>query len=63
MIYLQSVWNPGHLYLVLVTVVGVIRERFCCCQNTFEPGKATFCSESPDEDTLVQLRRRIALLR
>ena len=56
MTYFRSVRNPSHLHFVFMTIIGVIREGFCCSPNACEPRKATFCSKSLDENTLVQPR-------
>jgi len=41
------------LYLILPTVVKVIRKRFCCSSEVFGPKETAFGSEAPDKDALV----------
>jgi hypothetical protein len=51
------------LYLILPTVVRVIRMGFCLSPEMFDPEEsAAFCSESPDENALIQGQGLIKIL-
>ena len=42
------------MYVVLPTVVRVIRKGFRCSPDVFDPEeRAALCSEPPDEDALI----------
>jgi hypothetical protein len=51
--YFWSVWNLGHLDVIFVIGVGVVRLGFRCSADRDGPEKASLCSEAPDEDALV----------
>jgi hypothetical protein len=52
--YFRSIWDSGYLNLILMTIVRVVRKRFCCGTEGFDPEEATRGSETLDEDTLVK---------
>ena len=60
--YFRIVWNSGHVNLVLRIVLRVVRKGSGGSPDALEPGKAAFCSEALDEDTLVHCRGWIILL-
>jgi hypothetical protein len=58
--YSWSIWNLGHLDLIIMTVlrivVVVIGKGFGCCPDGNSPEQAALCSKASDEDALVHCR-------
>jgi hypothetical protein len=54
-IYFLSFWNQGHLDVVLMMVVRVVRTGLGLSTDMFgQEEKAALCSEAPYEDALIQ---------
>ena len=51
--YVRNIWNLGHLYLTVLTVVRVIRKGFCRGPEVSGPKQDTFCSKALDEDAVI----------
>ena len=51
--YFLNTWNSCHLYLIILTVVRVVRKGFCCSTDVSGPEGRALCSESPNEDALI----------
>ena len=49
----RNICNLNHLYLVVLTVVRVVRKRFCRSPEVFGPEQDALCSEAFDEDALI----------
>ena len=57
-------WNilkSGHLYLILMIVVRVVRKGFGCSPDAFHPEYDTLCSEALDKDALIRCSGLITL--
>ena len=51
--YFLNTWNLCRLYLIIPTVVRVVRKGFCCTPVVSVPDATALCSESPDKDALI----------
>ena len=60
--YSLRAWNLCHLYLIILTVVRVIRKEFCFSPEMFDPEESALCSETPDKDALILGQWRYIIL-
>jgi hypothetical protein len=51
--YFRNIWNLGHLNIVLLTIVRVVRKRLCRGPELSGPEQDALCSEALHEDALI----------
>jgi hypothetical protein len=54
--HFENTWNFCHLYLIVPVVIRVVWRSFCGSLDWPGPEEDALCSETPDEDALIQSR-------